>query len=176
MVGRLQVAPAAVEENESKEEEQQPTAPAFVCSIQLGKLPASVQALSIGQLVVGKVVRISPQNAIVEIAVAERVGALSAMPPHEGAIRMEDIRAGASEQLVISDCFQPGDLVICRVISLGDSRRYFLSTAETELGVIRALSRNGNGIPMMPISWKEMECPETGVKEPRKCAKPAALK
>jgi exosome complex component CSL4 len=98
---------------------------------------------------------------------------------------MEDIRAGASEQLVISDCFQPGDLVICRVISLGDSRRYFLSTAETELGVIRALSRNANGngngngnngIPMMPISWKEMECPETGVKEPRKCAKPAALK
>jgi exosome complex component CSL4 len=167
VVGSLQVTPA------SEDEMTDQSTPSFVCSIELlpGKIPASSQALTIGQLVVGRIARITPQNAVVEICVAEHVGALHTA--HEGAIRMEDIRTGASEQVAVANCFQPGDLVVCRVTSLGDPRRYFLSTAETELGVIRAMR---NGIPMMPISWKEMECPETGAKEPRKCAKPASFK
>jgi exosome complex component CSL4 len=57
------------------------------------------------------------------------------------------------------------------VISLGDSRRYFLSTAENELGVIKAVSAS-SGEVMIPISWKEMQCPKTKAKEARKCAKP----
>lgn len=168
MVGRLQVTPAAKDE-ETKEDESS----SFVCSVELlaGRVSASSQALAVGQLVVGKIARITPQNAIVEISVAEQVGSLAS--PHEGAIRMEDIRSGVTEKYSIGDCFQPGDLVVCRVISLGDARRYFLSTAETELGVIRAMR---NGTLMIPISWREMECPETGVKEPRKCAKPPNLK
>lgn len=31
--------------------------------------------------------------------------------------------------------FRPGDIVRARVISLGDARQYYLSTAENELGV-----------------------------------------
>jgi exosome complex component CSL4 len=147
--------------------------PSCVCNVDLdhdGKLAATAQVLAVGQLVLGRVVRVTPQNAVVEICVAEGVGALQS--PHEGAIRKEDVRSGATEQVELTDCFQPGDLVVSRVLSLGDSRRYFLTTAEAELGVIRAMSPNNKDVPMVPISWKEMQCPETGIKEPRKCAKP----
>ena len=50
-------------------------------------------------------------------------------------------------------------------------KQYFLSTAETYLGVIHAKS-SISGQSMIPMSYKEMECPETGMKELRKCAKP----
>jgi len=148
-------------------------APGFVCSIVSSKPSATSQVLKVGQRVVGRVSRITPQNALVEIRVAEGVGPLQ-LPYYEGAIRLEDVRSFSSSKeesvaTVLGDCFRPGDLVACRVISMGDSRRYFLTTAETELGVIRA---QRNGVSMIPVSWKEMECPETGVLEPRKCAKP----
>ena len=164
MVGSLTVTPAP--EPHTGEEPN----PAYEVSINPRKAPFASQALHVGQLVVGKIARISPQNAIMEISLGEGVGPIS---PSEGAIRMEDIRTGATEQLVIGDCFQPGDLVVARVISLGDSRRAFLSTAEPELGVIRA---KRNGVTMIPSSWKEMECPQTGVIESRKCAKPLTFK
>eukprot|EP00536_Pseudo-nitzschia_multiseries_P000552 jgi/Psemu1/179017/e_gw1.7.234.1 len=159
--------------------------PGFVCSILSSKPLATNQVLKVGQRVVGRVSRITPQNALVEIRVAEGVGPLR-LPYCEGAIRLEDVRSfsssssssttkeennatGTATATVLGDCFRPGDLVACRVVSMGDSRRYFLTTAETELGVIRAQRK---GVPMIPVSWKEMECPETGVREPRKCAKP----
>lgn len=46
---------------------------------------------------------------------------------------------------------------------------YQLSTAENELGVVSAYSEAG--IPLIPISWTEMQCPKTYAKEPRKVAK-----
>ena len=102
-------------------------------------------------------------------------GTLEEWQRPEGAIRKEDVRTGASEQvLLIQESFLPGDLVLARVLSLGDTRRYLLGTAEPQLGVLRALSAT-SGKPMIPVSYKEMECPETGVKEPRKCAKPRKL-
>ena len=146
--------------------------PTFVCTVMAGddRQPATAQVLKMGQIVVGQVVRVTPQSAIVDITVAENVGALQIS--HEGAIHKEDARSGSNEQVDLADCFHPGDLVVCRVLSLGDSRRYFLSTAEANLGVIRALSSKCEGVAMIPVSFKEMECPETGFREPRKCAKP----
>lgn len=44
-----------------------------------------------------------------------------------------------------------------------------LSTAENELGVVIAHSEEGHR--MVPISWTEMQCVKTYVKEPRKVAK-----
>jgi exosome complex component CSL4 len=196
LVGRLQITKQETNKGASDNNDHDTTEtadttnnnsneePSYTCSVRacssstaIGAseqlLPATSQVLQIGQIVIGKVLRITPQNAIVDIRVAEYVGALQPNAYYEGAIRMEDIRAGASEQIHLPDCFRPGDLVACRIISLGDSRRYFLSTAETELGVIRAM--NDKGQAMIPISWKEMECPQTGIKEPRKCAKPIAL-
>ncbi|XP_018428298.1 PREDICTED: exosome complex component CSL4 isoform X4 [Nanorana parkeri] len=67
-------------------------------------------------------------------------------------------------------CVRPGDIVIGKVISLGDSQSsYLLSTAENELGVVVAHSEAG--ATMVPISWCEMQCPKTHIKEPRKVAR-----
>jgi exosome complex component CSL4 len=133
---------------------------------------ASNQVLAVGQVVLCRVVRIATQQAQVDIVACEGVGMLK--NTHEGAIRREDVRTGANEQVQMQASFLPGDMVLCRVLSLGDSRRYYLTTAEPALGVIHAASAT-SGKPMVPNSWKEMECPETGIKELRKCARPRDL-
>ena len=46
-------------------------------------------------------------------------------------------------QVVLSECFRPGDIVRASVLSLGDARSYYLSTAENELGVVYAKSIAG---------------------------------
>lgn len=49
---------------------------------------------------------------------------------------------------------------------------YHLSTAENELGVVIATAEGSpQGVSMLPISWSEMQCPQTLVKEPRKVAR-----
>ncbi len=142
-----------------------------VVSIELeeGRTFASSQTLSIGSIILCKVGRITNQQAMVDIVASEDVGALR--EHHGGLIRKEDIRLGATEEVKIYESFRPGDVVLARIISLGDSRRFYLSTAENELGVLRAICASSGKI-MAPISWKEMECPETKIRERRKCAKP----
>ncbi|KAL4190966.1 hypothetical protein AMTRI_Chr07g27250 [Amborella trichopoda] len=54
-------------------------------------------------------------------------------------------------------------------LSLGDARAYYLSTAKNELGVVSAQS--AAGATMIPISWTEMQCPQTGQIKQRKVAK-----
>lgn len=137
-----------------------------------GRIYASSQILSIGSKVLCKVGRITNQQALVDIVAAEDIGALR--EHHGGLIRKEDIRLGVTEEVKIHESFRPGDIILARIISLGDSRRFFLSTAENEMGVIRAVC-SSSGKVMSPISWKEMECPETKVRERRKCAKPKDL-
>ena len=66
--------------------------------------------------------------------------------------------------------FRVGDVVRAVVISLGDERSYYLSTARNELGVVMARSEAGN--QMFPISWREFMDPVLGVREGRKVAKP----
>lgn len=155
----------------AKDEDSRVTASAtHEASIELerGREYASSQVLAVGQKVLGKVVRIMTQQAMIEIVASEDVGALK--EHHWGIIRKEDVRVAATEDVSIYDSFRPNDIVLAKIISLGDSRRYYLSTAENELGVIRALSPSGE--VMVPNNWKEMECPKTKVKESRKCAKP----
>ncbi|KAK7807348.1 hypothetical protein U0070_010888 [Myodes glareolus] len=66
--------------------------------------------------------------------------------------------------------FRPGDIVLAKVISLGDAQsNYLLTTAENELGVVVAHSESG--VQMVPISWCEMQCPKTHTKEFRKVAR-----
>ena len=73
------------------------------------------------------------------------------------------------EKIEIGKSFRVGDVIIARVISLGDTNSYFLSCAENELGVVIAYSESGSR--MVPISWNEMQCPTTMQKEMRKVAK-----
>ncbi len=61
--------------------------------------------------------------------------------------RKEDVRAFDIDSVEIYKCFRPGDVVRAAVISLGDSKSYYLSTARNELGVILANSTAGNNRP-----------------------------
>jgi exosome complex component CSL4 len=152
---------------------------------------AQQQVIRQGQTVLARVVRIAAQQVTVDI-VANQYGLLDYSC--NGCIRREDVKSGISTPLHSSESntttaqqqpllatahltqsFRPGDWIVARVLSLGDdTRRYFLSTAEPSLGVIHALSSISNRA-MIPISWKEMECPVTGNKESRKCARPPKI-
>jgi exosome complex RNA-binding protein Csl4 len=138
-----------------------------------------------GQIVLATVTRLSTTQVFVEISAIPTVGILPFS--HEGVIRMEDIRpsiAGGPAETetrqinsltlrVAEDAFCPGDIILARVLGGGNSdiRRYPLSTAEKELGVVYARSST-SGQRMVPQSWKEMVCPETGRVENRKVARP----
>lgn len=109
----------------------------------------------------------------------------------QGVVRSQDVRSTEKDKVKIADCFRPGDIVRATVISLGDARSYYLSTAGNSLGVIYATSAtsagaqlsdtpggagwNITGNPMLPISWNQMIDPITGILENRKCAKPDSI-
>ena len=46
-------------------------------------------------------------------------------------------------QIEMHKCFRPGDIILAKVQSLGDTQSYILNTAENELGVIIAKSEAG---------------------------------
>lgn len=55
-----------------------------------------------------------------------------------GVIRQQDVRLTETDKVRMGECFRPGDLVRARVVSLGDARSYYLTTASNELGVVFA--------------------------------------
>ncbi|RIA91202.1 hypothetical protein C1645_724344 [Glomus cerebriforme] len=118
-------------------------------------------------IITGKVIRITPKEAVVSIMV---VGNSPCKEDFQGIIRQQDIRATERDKVKIYNSFRPGDIIRAEVISLGDARSYYLSTAKNELGVIYAQSIEGAA--MIPISWQEMQCTKTKTTEFRKCAKP----
>ncbi|XP_044751039.1 exosome complex component CSL4 [Coccinella septempunctata] len=87
----------------------------------------------------------------------------------KGVLRREDIRAAEKDRIEIFKCFRPGDIILARVMPITEAHVYQLSTAENELGV--AIAHSEHGHPMVPISWIEMQCTKTYVKEPRKVAR-----
>ncbi|EKM83784.1 hypothetical protein AGABI1DRAFT_110396 [Agaricus bisporus var. burnettii JB137-S8] len=120
-------------------------------------------------VVLGTVTRLSPLQAMISISVVDGVP-LPAGEEFTGVIRAQDVRATEKDRVKIGDCFRGGDVVRGLVISLGDARSYFVSTARNDLGVIFATSEAG--ATLEPVSWQEMRCPKTGRRERRKCAKP----
>ncbi|KAI0318471.1 hypothetical protein OF83DRAFT_1163425 [Amylostereum chailletii] len=123
-------------------------------------------------IVLGSVTRLSPQQALVSITVVDGIP-LPAGEDFTGVIRVQDVRATEKDKVKIGDCFRGGDVVKGLVISLGDARSYYVTTARNDLGVIFATSEAG--ATMEPVSWQEMRCPKTGKVEKRKCAKPEGL-
>ena len=123
---------------------------------------------AVGDLVTCRVSRINPRQAALEILI---VGNAALREPCSGLLRREDI--GGREPVVYLS-FRPGDIVRARVLSLGDSRSYYLSTAaDPTLGVV--LCRSSEGAVMRAVSHCEVECPVSGVRERRKVAKPADM-
>lgn len=85
-------------------------------------------------------------------------------------LRREDVRVYEKDKVVMNESFRVGDIIRATVISLGDERNYYVSTAGNEYGVVIARSDHGNA--MVPVSWKEMRDVVTGRGESRKVAKP----
>jgi len=101
----------------------------------------------------------------------------SIIPLHEpfsGILRQNEIRPNSSLEVRIEECVHPGDVILARIHANGE-REYILTTAEAELGVIQAICES-SGCVMQPISWKEMICPVSKVKEGRKVAKPRQIR
>jgi len=123
-----------------------------------------------GSIVICRVMRVNPRFASVKVLCADnRV----LQEDFGGMIRQQDVRATEVDGPVeIYKSFRPGDIVRAEVLSLGDSRSYYLTTGKNELGVIYARSVAGFG--MVPVSWEYMECPKTRAKEPRKVARPSS--
>ncbi|MBN3312283.1 EXOS1 protein, partial [Atractosteus spatula] len=121
----------------------------------------------VGATVTCKVTSINPRFAKVQILY---VGSTPLKDRFRGTIRKEDVRATEKDKVEIYKSFRPGDIVLAKVISLGDVQsNYLLTTAENELGVVVAHSEAGE--QMVPISWCEMQCPRTHAKEFRKVAR-----
>ncbi|KAN0100723.1 exoribonuclease [Tylopilus felleus] len=125
-------------------------------------------------IILGTVTRLSPLQAVVAISVVDGIP-LPLGEEFTGVIRIQDIRATEKDKVKIADCFRGGDVVKGLVISLGDARSYYITTARNDLGVIFATSEAGKCATMEPVSWQEMRCPRTGRIERRKCAKPESL-
>ncbi|PVV00496.1 hypothetical protein BB560_005119 [Smittium megazygosporum] len=117
--------------------------------------------------ILGKVTKISQKHATVSILLVENI---PCQENFQGIIRIQDIRATEIDKVQVLDSFRPGDIIRAQIISIGDQRNYYLSTAKNEYGVLFAQSEFGN--TMIPISWKQMQDPKTSIVENRKCAKP----
>lgn len=124
----------------------------------------------VGTTILGKITRTNPRQATISILALGSDGAHVLKEPLPGLIRQQDIRATEIDKVKVADSFRVGDVVRAVVISLGDERSYYLSTAKNELGVVMAVSEGGN--QMVPVSWREFADMETGLREGRKVAKP----
>ncbi|KAK7058858.1 NADH:ubiquinone oxidoreductase [Paramarasmius palmivorus] len=153
---------------------------AMLCVFSYIALKAFSQTLAISRVrpnppspnsvVLGSITRLSPTQALLSITVVDGVP----LPPGEeftGVIRSQDVRATEKDKVKIGDCFRGGDVVRGLVISLGDARSYFVTTARNDLGVIFATSEAGEtrlycclvtsiefgnqiGATMEPVSWQ----------------------
>ncbi|KAI3907742.1 hypothetical protein MKW98_008419 [Papaver atlanticum] len=119
-----------------------------------------------GSIVIARVTKVMAKMASADIMC---VGTKSVKEKFSGVIRQQDVRATEIDKVDMHLSFRPGDIVKSLVLSLGDARAYYLSTAKNELGVVSAESIGG--ATMVPISYTEMQCPLTGQIEQRKVAK-----
>ena len=137
----------------------------------------------IGDVILGRITKvIRPTHATVDILAIvpepsnPTIAQLFIQPLHEAysaTLRTNELRPNSSLEVEISDCIRPSDIILARIHALGE-KDYILSTVEAELGVIRAICES-SGKEMKAVSWKEMECVETGVREGRKVAKPKVV-
>jgi len=124
---------------------------------------------SVGDIVLGRVTRTNPRQATIDILSLGMAGSQVLREPFQALIRQQDIRATEVDKVKVPESFRVGDIVRGVLISLGDERNYYVSTAKNEYGVVLAKSEMDN--QMVPVSWREMRDLETGRNELRKVAK-----
>jgi len=109
----------------------------------------------VGAVVVGRVMRVTPKLADVQILLVQDTPVLGGNG-FRGTLRKENVRSFQSDQVDMFASFRQGDLIKAAVAALGGARSYELSTARDELGVIHALSGQTDE-PLVPISWTAMQ-------------------
>ncbi|CAD6241743.1 unnamed protein product [Miscanthus lutarioriparius] len=119
-----------------------------------------------GSVVIARVTKVMARMASADIMC---VDSKAIKEKFTGMIRQQDVRATEIDKVDMYQSYRPGDIVKAKVLSLGDARAYYLSTAKNELGVVSAQSIAGG--TLVPISWTEMQCDLTGQIEQRKVAK-----
>lgn len=141
---------------------------------------ASPSLPSTGDIILGRITRITPRQATLDIlaltslpsttgpssasstatssTLTSTAPSLSETVPlpyaHQALIRAQDIRATEIDKVSVAGSFQVGDIVRAAVISVGDERNYYCSTARDELGVV--LGRSETGRDLVGVSWREM--------------------
>ncbi|XP_057999381.1 uncharacterized protein LOC110668173 [Hevea brasiliensis] len=93
-----------------------------------------------GYVVIARVTKVMAKMASADIMC---VGPKSVREKFTGIIRQKDVRATEIDKVNMHLSFRPGDIVRALVLSLGDARAYYLSTAKNELGVVSADSTAG---------------------------------
>lgn len=133
----------------------------------------------VGQIIIGTVSKVTSRYIGVDIQVVDQgTGAIFFEEFFKGTLRSQDVWPAedkdAPSQLYIA--MRPGDLIRARIIGMGDASAGFLlsTSVEEALGVVFARCA-ATGLPMAPISWNEMICPQSGIKETRKPARPKQL-
>jgi exosome complex component CSL4 len=131
---------------------------------------------SIGQTIIGTVTRLTTRYVGIDISVLETNPPVYLEEPFKGTLRGQDIWPIEDKEAPtqMNMAMRPGDLVRARIIGVGDaSAGFLLSTAvEETLGVVFSRCAS-TGEPLVPVSWNEMVCSKTGIKEHRKPAKPS---
>ena len=125
--------------------------------------------------VLATVVRLNSKQATLNLDVIDGVPCTnnSQDSNFQGILRSQDVRQTDKDRVKMYNCVRPGDIVRAVIISLGDARNYYLSTAKNEYGVVFATSQDGN--QMIPVDWETMKDEHTGNTERRKCAKPTPV-
>jgi exosome complex component CSL4 len=90
------------------------------------------EVIVVGDTVLCRVVRTTHYQAFVDIVA---VGDTVLPVISKGTIRKEDISSVDVDNIVVQDHFKGKDIVRASVISLGDAKLYYLSTAGAGLGI-----------------------------------------
>ncbi|XP_072934336.1 exosome complex component CSL4 [Epargyreus clarus] len=122
-----------------------------------------------GDIITGRVTMVNPRMAYCLIlCINENV----ITRPCKGIIKKEEMRQIDKDQIDPYKCFKTGDIILAKVLPNKEVHHYLLSTAENELGVVIAKAEGAPlGVNMVPVSWSEMQCPKTLVREKRKVAR-----
>ena len=93
--------------------------------------------------------------------------------PIMGLIKSDNLKQDFKE-IDLFECYVPGDIVFCKVLSIDQTNYVYLSTSEPIYGVVFARSPLTKNL-MLPVNYEKMMCFDTNLKENRKVAKPNFL-
>ena len=143
-----------------------PRLAAQALSVARGDGGPSAVVPEVGQLVLARVLRISPLCAHCEVLQCEGTPTSA----FSGVLMREHVTpGGAADAPPMEDCVRPGDVLQAVVASLGDARSFFLSTAPPHCGVVAAKAEV-SGLPLRAEDFREMS-DAGGARERRKVAR-----